>query len=344
MSAPGLVRGDGASTFAPGKLVAGRYLIVRYIAEGGMGEVYEAVDQELHERVALKTVRPESADDPDVRARFKREIQQARKVTHANMCRIWDLGVDGTVLFLTMEFLSGQTLAERLEQVGRMPLDEALPILRQVGAGLDAAHRGARARARARAAIVVGRAGRHAGLHGARAGAGRGRSAPPPTSTRSGWSCTGWRRARCRSSATRRSTAEKRLHERPRPPRAIVPDLDPRWEAVILRCLEREPTARFAHAGAAAAALDGRRRARRGWAAAALGAAAITLAAAWLAVSGHAPVRARSGRQVVAVLGLKNVAGRPEAAWLETALAEMLTTELAAARGCACSAPPRWRA
>src|SRR5262249_23246574 len=70
-----------------GRVLAGRFKIVRFIARGGMGDVYEAEDLELRERVALKTVRPEIAGAPQALERFKREIQLARKVTHPNVCR-----------------------------------------------------------------------------------------------------------------------------------------------------------------------------------------------------------------------------------------------------------------
>ena len=77
---------------AAGDLLAGRFRIVRFIARGGMGEVYEAEDLELRERVALKTVRAaRSADDERNVERFHREIQLARQVTHPNVCRIYDI-------------------------------------------------------------------------------------------------------------------------------------------------------------------------------------------------------------------------------------------------------------
>src|SRR6267378_3494983 len=72
--------------FEPDRVIAKRYRIVRFIARGGMGEVYEAEDLELHGRVALKTIRPEIADDTASIERFRREIQMARKVTHRNVC------------------------------------------------------------------------------------------------------------------------------------------------------------------------------------------------------------------------------------------------------------------
>ncbi len=107
-------------TFADGQIVADRFLIVRFVASGGMGELYEAEDRELHEHVALKTIRPEIAQDASAIARFKREAFLARQVTHPNICRIFDLfrhqpaGSAPPVTFVTMEFLAGETLADRL--------------------------------------------------------------------------------------------------------------------------------------------------------------------------------------------------------------------------------------
>jgi serine/threonine protein kinase len=74
-----------------GRLLAGRFRIIRFLARGGMGEVYEAEDLELGEHVALKTIRPDIAGGDQPLARFKREIQLARKVTHPNVCRIFDV-------------------------------------------------------------------------------------------------------------------------------------------------------------------------------------------------------------------------------------------------------------
>lgn len=112
----------GASFFSPGQVVAGRYRIVRFLAEGGMGQVYEADDQELNRRIALKTVHAELADDSDAMQRFKREIALATRISHPNVCRVYDLGrhsvagQDGErkITFLTMELLLGETLQDRL--------------------------------------------------------------------------------------------------------------------------------------------------------------------------------------------------------------------------------------
>ncbi|HXU44213.1 MAG TPA: tetratricopeptide repeat protein [Thermoanaerobaculia bacterium] len=134
--------------FAPGDLVAaGRYRVVRFLAEGGMGEVFEVEDLELGGRLAAKTVRADVASDPATMERFRREIQLSRRVTHPNVCRIFDVARDrpnpatdeGTT-FLTMELLLGETLAERIRTGGAMAPQEALPIIRQIASALDAAH------------------------------------------------------------------------------------------------------------------------------------------------------------------------------------------------------------
>jgi tetratricopeptide (TPR) repeat protein/tRNA A-37 threonylcarbamoyl transferase component Bud32 len=138
----------GSPVFSTGQTVSGRYRIVRFLSCGGMGEVYEADDLELKERVALKTLLPAIADDMRMIARFKQEIQLSRKISHPNVCRVFDLArhpVDGsspeTTFFLTMEFLSGETLAARLGREPRMATAAALPLMEQMAAALEAAHR-----------------------------------------------------------------------------------------------------------------------------------------------------------------------------------------------------------
>ncbi|NTV80297.1 MAG: serine/threonine protein kinase, partial [Candidatus Aminicenantes bacterium] len=122
----------------------------RFIARGGMGEVYEAEDLELRESVALKTVRAEIAADSRALERFKTEVHLARKVTHPSACRIFDVfhhrdesaGPGGPdVTFLSMELLRGETLASRLARAGRLAPGEALPLVEQMAGALEAAHR-----------------------------------------------------------------------------------------------------------------------------------------------------------------------------------------------------------
>ncbi|MEM6454279.1 MAG: serine/threonine-protein kinase [Acidobacteriota bacterium] len=135
------------ASFAPGARLAGRYRIVRFLAAGSVGEVYEAIDEDLSETVALKILRDHAADDARVHRRFRREILLARRVTHRNVCRIFDVGElpqpsDALpTRFFTMELLRGVNLAERMAQTGPMPFDVALALARQMADGLDAAHR-----------------------------------------------------------------------------------------------------------------------------------------------------------------------------------------------------------
>ncbi len=141
-SSAGVPRPQGFR-FGPGAVLAGRYHVVQPLARGGMGEVYEVEDTELHEKVALKTLDARMAADPVALDRFRGEVKHARRVAHPNVCRMFDFGVhhEGAeaVPFLTMELLAGDTLEEHLK-AGRLPQAEAFDILRQVAAALDAAH------------------------------------------------------------------------------------------------------------------------------------------------------------------------------------------------------------
>jgi serine/threonine protein kinase/tetratricopeptide (TPR) repeat protein len=133
------------AVFASGQEIGGRFEILRCIAQGGMGEVYEAFDRELGERVALKTIRPEIATDPSVIERFRREVQRSRRITHPNVCRVHDLfsyegGGNLPIRFLTMELLEGESLSDRLKREGRMSTAQAVPIISQIAGALDCAH------------------------------------------------------------------------------------------------------------------------------------------------------------------------------------------------------------
>ncbi len=133
-----------APPVSPGDVLCGRFRIVRPVAEGGMGHVYEAFDTELAVRVALKVIRPEISSDPEALARFRQEVRLARRITHPNVCRTFDLerdtrGASENLVFLTMEFLEGETLATHIERIGALPLDEALKIARQIADALETA-------------------------------------------------------------------------------------------------------------------------------------------------------------------------------------------------------------
>ena len=133
-------------TLEENDILVGRFRIIKLIGYGGMGEVYEAEDRELSERVALKTLRAEFLSDPNFLRRFRREVRLARRVGHPNVCRVHDVGRhrrdDGSeVAFLTMELLEGETLAEHLRLKGRLTTDEALPLVKGMCEALAALHK-----------------------------------------------------------------------------------------------------------------------------------------------------------------------------------------------------------
>jgi len=283
----------GGPRLQPGDTVAGRFRIVRFVAAGGMGEVYEATDEVLRTHVALKTILPHFADNPAALERFRREVLLARKASHPNVCRIYDLysthSPSGEALhFLTMEFLDGETLHQRLKRQGRMAPAEVLPVLRQMAAALDAAHAAgvvhrdfktsnvmlvsgsADGRASSELRAVVTDFGIARALHPDASsaenmtGAGLlgtpesmapeqvtgGAVGPPADLYALGLVLYEMLTGRMAfSGATPLETAFKRVNERPPAPKTLVPGLPERWNAAVLRCLERDPARRFAAAG-----------------------------------------------------------------------------------------------
>jgi serine/threonine-protein kinase len=131
---------DDTTRFRPGQVLAGRYRIVDVLGRGGMGEVYRADDLKLEQRVALKFLPHDVSHDLDRLKRFRNEVKIARQVSHANVCRVYDISEVNDELFLTMEFIDGQNLSSLLHQVGRLPEDRGIAIARQLCLGLAAAH------------------------------------------------------------------------------------------------------------------------------------------------------------------------------------------------------------
>ncbi|MCP4663239.1 MAG: tetratricopeptide repeat protein [bacterium] len=387
----------GGAVFSAGEVLANRYRIVRFIAQGGMGEVYEAEDLELHERVALKTISAQQGADETVVERFKREIHLARKVTHPNVCRIFDLGQHhpetgaGTppapaVTFLTMELLEGETLIDRLRRSKRLSTEEALPLARQIAAGLGAAHKAqvvhrdlkseniylVRDGDKTRTVVTDFGIARGAGGDDRFAAlvTGAGIVGTPaymaPEQVEGGevtvaadvyaFGVVLYEMVTGRlpfESDNPLTTAVKRLKEPPPPPHIHVPDLDVKWEKTILRCLARAPGDRFATVEEAAEALAAKPvrpprspavtppapapaaarapRQRRLLIEVALLAVLTLVAVLYYALREEELDRSRIvPRRSVAVLGFSNQqTGQTDLAWMSTALAEMLSTELA---------------
>jgi serine/threonine protein kinase len=286
--------------FAPGDKLAGRYRIVHLIGEGAIGEVYEAFDEALAEPLALKTLRIQVASQAVTVERFRREIQLARKVTHRNVCRTYDLGrhelPDGTVVtFLTMELLRGISLDRYMRDRGRLTIAEALPFVTQMTAGLEAAHQagvihrdfkpgnlvlvpeaGAAPDDPPRLVISdFGLARRHGFGEETITSTGESLGTPlymAPEQVHSGTEpispatdiyalgivlyelLTDEMPFKGNSTTV---MALKRIKEKPVSPREFLPDIDPRWEATIMRCLERSPGRRFQTAAEVQAALTG---------------------------------------------------------------------------------------
>jgi TolB-like protein len=136
--------------FQPGEIVAGRFCILRFIKRGGMGEVYEARDQNLHGiRVALKTLRLGLASERQALDRFKREVWVAREISHEGICRIYDLvehralkddRTETLIPCLTMKLLDGESLTDFLSRRRPLAPAEALPLIRQIAVSLQAMH------------------------------------------------------------------------------------------------------------------------------------------------------------------------------------------------------------
>jgi formylglycine-generating enzyme required for sulfatase activity/dienelactone hydrolase/tRNA A-37 threonylcarbamoyl transferase component Bud32 len=144
LDTPGTVDPD-LPRLNPEELLAGRFSIIRFIARGGMGAVYEAEDLSLRTRVALKIIRSALLAESSALERFRREVLLARRVGHPNVCHVYEFYDARTaagvpVHFLTMELLEGETLAHRLHARGRMSTAEALPLVLQMCDGLAAAH------------------------------------------------------------------------------------------------------------------------------------------------------------------------------------------------------------
>ena len=125
---------------SPADRIGGRYTLLGLLGVGGMGCVYRARDEELDEVVALKMLRQELVDEHGMLERFRREVKLARRVTHKNVARVFDIGEHGPDKFLTMEYVEGESLSTVAAREGAMPLGRVVEIATSLCAGLTAAH------------------------------------------------------------------------------------------------------------------------------------------------------------------------------------------------------------
>ncbi len=274
------------SAFSPGELIAKRFRVERFLAQGGMGEVYEALDIELKQKVALKTVRSVLLGDVQALERFRQEIVVAKRVTHPNVCRTYDLfrheaGKPGEtdVLVVSMEFLAGQTLDHFLKQQGKLSPTEAEPLVKQMVAGLSAAHKAGvvhrdfksnnvllvsppsgsgpvrvvitdfgLAHSLDPGEFALTRTGEMLGTPAYMAPEQvTGKAITPATDIYSlGVVIFEMLTGRLPFTGKNwREVAFQRLEAAPPSPKTLVPDLDDRWSRTVLKCLEREPADRF---------------------------------------------------------------------------------------------------
>ena len=267
-----------AEPLAPGTVFAGRYRILGPLGRGGMGDVYRADDLKLDQSVALKFLSPGRSQDPAWIGRYENEVRLARKVTHPNVVRVYDIvEADGEV-FIAMEYVDGEDLAGLLRRVGRLTGEKAIEIARQLCGGLGAAHdRGVLHRDLKPANVMIDGRGQAriadfgiAVLSGTLEEGGRVPGTPAYIATellqggnpsiRSDlyslgmvlYEMVGGREpfAGRPPSDPSRELAPPRLSE-------AVPNVDASLEAVILRCLEPDPKRRPESAYAIAAALPG---------------------------------------------------------------------------------------
>lgn len=362
--------------FSEGDILASRFSITRLIAHGGMGEVYEAEDLELREPVAVKTIRSDLVRPPFL-DQFKKEVQLAKRVTHQNVCRIYDLfrhtvahsGAED-IYFVSMELLSGETLAEHLRGRSRMTPAEALPIIEQIAGALEAAHAiGILHRDLKPENIMLIHSGPRGSIRAVVMDFGlavkshedvpialespAGTPAYMSPEQLQGNTLTAASDVYCLGLVIYRMVTGvrafeeneptlfglKRLTKRPRPARELAASLPLFWETAIGKCLEREPTRRPQSATELVRDLRGKQAYPRPTfnnykritsIASAVGFVFLLLFALIVVRRTLTPPMAPKSHPRVAVLGFKNVSGQRDADWISTALAIFLTAKLSA--------------
>jgi serine/threonine-protein kinase len=135
------LRSKGRTADLVGQVIADRYSIIKKLGEGGMGAVYLGEHVKMGRKSAIKVMNPAMANDPDAISRFNREASNASRISHPNVCQIYDFGEtpDG-IIYLAMEFIQGSALTDIIERDGALPPARAGRILKQSADALAAAH------------------------------------------------------------------------------------------------------------------------------------------------------------------------------------------------------------
>lgn len=124
----------------PRHTILGEYKGLEWIGRGGMAEVYKATHPTLNQTVAIKILSQTVAADPDIRHRFQREARIVSNLQHPNIVRVLDFGEENETHYMVMEYLNGQDLSHYIQEQGRLTLEQALPIIRDIADALDYAH------------------------------------------------------------------------------------------------------------------------------------------------------------------------------------------------------------
>jgi len=344
-----------------------RYQVLEKLGEGGMGRVYKALDLELDRPVALKTIRAEKGMGPEVLKRFKQELVLARKITHKNVVRIYDLGeAEGGVKFFTMELVEGQSLRDLLRDRKTLPEKEAISFMKQMLSGLAEAHsQGVVHRDLKPQNVMVDSEGllRIMDFGIARTadtatltGSGEMMGTPDYISPEQVKGETTTAQSDLYSAGiilyelltgdvpfkgdTAIAKVVARLQVKPTPPRTLSAQIPPYLERIILKLMEVDPDLRYKTAAEVLQDLEREQvdsslllRTRktilrqRGWIAACI-AGSLGLGLWVLLRSPSGEVQADVPVTTIAILPFHNMTGNPELAWMENGLPEMLITDI----------------
>ena len=261
--------GTGASV-SPAPMLPARYEILGELGRGGMGIVYKARDRETGEVLALKILKPEIAADLPTIERFKNELRLAHLITHRNVARLYEFHRYGDVVYLSMEYVEGESLRSLLRHTGKLDLARGLDMARQLAAGIAEAHRQSIAHRDLKPENIMLTPGgelkvmdfgicRSYGGDETATGVIMGTPAymapeqaeGKPADDRTDIYAFGlilyemFTGAPAFSAETPVALALKQIRERPQPPRRLVRELPVRVEQAILKCLEKDPSDRF---------------------------------------------------------------------------------------------------
>lgn len=133
--------GSSGGGYGIGRVLNGRYQLISVVGGGGMAQVYKARDNVLGRVVAVKVLREQYSTDSQFVARFRREAQAAANLAHPNIVNVYDVGQDGDVHYIVMEYINGESLKEYIQRSAPLPISKAIAVAVQILAGVEYAHR-----------------------------------------------------------------------------------------------------------------------------------------------------------------------------------------------------------